>query len=131
MKTGTKQIMKTFFIGWKIRDWEFVKNCGDQPNSCLKIDISPKQFIWCAILKFLEILWFPFEEIWKCRTLVKHIIPPNFYSGVCKQFNYSTTHGVYIKYEINKELICNNFKVRTFWEAHIIWKNLPHGCDIS
>ena len=21
-------------------------------------------------------------------------------------------------------------KVRTFWEAHIIWKNLPHGFDV-
>ena len=22
-------------------------------------------------------------------------------------------------------------KVRTFWEAHIVWKNLPHGFDKS
>ena len=38
----------------------------------------------------------------------------------------------------NAELCCNvkdeynqpaHIKVRTFWEAHKIWKNLPHGLD--
>ena len=30
-----------------------------------------------------------------------------------------------------KNLFFTRIKVRTFWEAHKIWKNLPHGFDKS
>ena len=32
---------------------------------------------------------------------------------------------------VGKETFDLTVKVRTFWEAHIIWKNLPHGFDMT
>ena len=46
-------------------------------------------------------------------------------------------HGLILVWDMSlKHKLLNNFgtnrdKVRTFWETHKIWKNLPHGIDKS
>ena len=49
------------------------------------------------------------------------------YGPARKMIRYSNLFTIFFSLQITK---CSSIKVRTFWEAHIIWKNLRHGFDV-
>ena len=94
---------------------------GDFPPFLVKLQHVLKFPIWCTMRSFWTNCHFRLHSkcaIWQVvfSSWKQHnFLPIRFHSNTILK--------------ISQELFFP-FSVRTFWEAHKIWKNLPHGLDI-
>ena len=70
--------------------------------------------------RFVKKIWWIFLWFWSHEWVTVEEICYNIQ-------NSDLAEKMPNEYEIKSKAV----KVRTFWEAHIIWKNLPHGFDAN
>ena len=70
-----------------------------------------------------------------CCMECSFVVTPLFLHIEYRKMGWTNSEGAF-HFQKGADVICqiskqtNHIKVRTFWKAHIIWKNLPYGFDV-
>ena len=77
------------------------------------------------LCSFIFLFWYSCSITWSWVTYICASLYKSFQNYFLRE--HSVFFFLIHLRSLLKTISC---KVRTFWEAHIIWKNLPHGFDV-